>query len=145
MNAATNHPDYFRQDQSDGISPPDLTKVTTFAEHIVRARGKRTKYTSVSLDTGKITIFGDTAYRLLTVELLADAHPIVTHADLLAELQRVIEEEDKADRLRAVQAKRYAKLRKEALVDWLFDLRSVARKDTINWAKGQIQKYFAKV
>jgi len=72
--------------------------------------------------------------------LLADAHSIVTNADLLAELQRVIEEEDKADRQRAIQAKRYAKLRKEALVDWLFDLQSVARKDTINWAKGQIQK-----
>jgi len=47
MSTSRNHPDYFRQDQSDGISPPDLTKNTTFAEHIVRARGKRTKYTSV--------------------------------------------------------------------------------------------------
>ena len=31
--------DYFRRDQRNGISPPDLTKDSTYAEHIVHARG----------------------------------------------------------------------------------------------------------
>ena len=60
--------EYFRRDQSDGISPPDPSKVCTFAEHIVRARGKRTNYTSVSLDPSKIRDFGDALYRLKRAE-----------------------------------------------------------------------------
>ena len=68
-----------------------------------------------------------------------------SHDDLIAELNRVILEGDKAERLRAIQAKRYASRAKEALFDWQFNLRSVERKNVINWAKGQIQKYFGKV
>jgi hypothetical protein len=41
---------YFRRDQRDGVGPPDLSKVCTYAEHIVHARGKRTQFTSVSLN-----------------------------------------------------------------------------------------------
>ncbi len=139
------HPDYFRRDQCDGISPPDPTKDFTYAEHIVHARGKRTQYTSVSTDVGKIAIFGETTYRLLTPSVLVDGHRLVSHAELLAELQRVIQIGDKADRQRAIQAKRYATRAREALVEWQLILGSVERKDAINWAKGQIQKYFAKV
>ena len=36
----------------------------SYAEHIVHARGKRTRYTSVSLDLTKIKDFGDADYRL---------------------------------------------------------------------------------
>lgn len=51
--------EYFRRDQGDEISPPDLSKECSFAEHIVHARGKRTQYTSVSLDLAKIKDFGE--------------------------------------------------------------------------------------
>jgi len=57
---------YFRRDQRDGISPPDLSKVCTYAEHIVHARGKRTQFTSISLDLAKIRDFGDTERISLT-------------------------------------------------------------------------------
>lgn len=84
--------DYFRRDQRDGISPPDLSKESTFAEHIVHARGKRTRFTSVSLDLAKNKDFGDTDYRLERQKLLDDEHTLVEHESLLHELRRVIRE-----------------------------------------------------
>lgn len=38
--------DYFRGDRSSGITAPDLTKEVDYADHIVKARGKRTCFTS---------------------------------------------------------------------------------------------------
>jgi hypothetical protein len=145
MSETTAHPDYFRRDQDSGISPPDLTKDCTYAEHIVHARGKRTQFTSVSHDRTKITQFGETLYSLHTEAVLGSGHLLVTYDQLIAELQNVIQTGDKAERQRAIQAKRYAVRAKEALVDWRFDIQSVARKDRINWAKAQVQRFFQKV
>jgi len=80
---------YFRRDQRDGVCPPDLSKVCTYAEHIVHARGKRTQFTSVSLNLAKIKDFGDTDYRLNRERAEGDAHGVVEHEALLSELQRV--------------------------------------------------------
>ncbi len=80
---------YFRRDQRDGISPPDLSKVCTYAEHIVHARGKRTQFTSISLDLAKIRDFGDTNYRLKREDAEIEGHGVVEHEVLLTELQRV--------------------------------------------------------
>ena len=137
--------EYFRCDQRDGISPPDLSKDCTFAEHIVHARGKRTRFTSVSLDLTKIRDFGDTDYRLERQKLLDDQHRLVEHEVLIDELRRVIREGEKAERLRAVQALRYATKRKEGLVDWSFDITRVARKDLISWAESRVQPYFTRL
>jgi hypothetical protein len=136
---------YFRRDQRDGVSPPDLSKICTFAEHIVHARGKRTQFTSVALDLTKIRDFGDTDYRLKREETERDGHEIVEHESLVAELQRVIRLQDKAERQRAVQAPRYARERREGLVKWKFDTSGVDRKNLITWAAGKVQIYFAKV
>jgi hypothetical protein len=119
--------------------------VCTFAEHIVHAKGKRTQFTSVSLDLTRIKDFGDTSYRLKREETERDRHEVVEHEALLAELQRVAKEEEKAERQRAIQALRYARERKEGLVRWKFDTTGVDRKDLINWAYGRVQGYFAKV
>ena len=112
---------------------------------MVHARGKRTQYTSVSLDLSKIRDFGEAEY-LLDQQLTADdGHLLVDHDSLVAELRRVIREEDKAERVRAIQALRYAKRRKEGLVDWRFNTSSVARNDLITWAERHVQKYFKRV
>src|SRR5208337_1463997 len=87
---------YFRRDQKDGVSPPDLSKVCTYAEHIVRARGKRTQFTSVSLNLAKTRDFGDTDYRLNRERAEDDGHNVVEHEALLSELQRVARTEEKA-------------------------------------------------
>jgi hypothetical protein len=137
--------DYFRRDQREGISPPDLSKECTYAEHIVHARGKRTRFTSVSLDLRKIRDLGDTNYRLERQKLLDDQHALVEHESLLSELRRVIREGEKAERLRAVQALTYASRRKEGLVNWSFDVSRVARKDLISWAKVRVQPYFTRL
>ncbi len=71
--------EYYRRDQQDGISPPDLSKECSFAEHIVHARGKRTQFTSVSLDLSKIKDFGDADYRLDRQKTEGDGHRIVEH------------------------------------------------------------------
>jgi hypothetical protein len=136
---------YFRRDQRNGVSPPDLSKACTFAEHIVHARGKRTQLTSVSLDLTRIRDFGDADHRLRREETERDGHAVVEHEALLAELQRVANEEERAERQRAIQALRYARQRKEGLVKWNFDTSGVERKDLINWAFGKVQAYFAKV
>ena len=135
----------FRRDQRDGISPPDLSKESTYAEHIVHARGKRTRFTSLSLDLTKIRDFGDTNYRLERPKLLEDHHGLVEHEELLGELRRSIHEGEKADRLLAVQAMRYATKRREGLVSWSFDISRVARKDLLTWTAARIQVYFTRL
>jgi hypothetical protein len=123
--------EYFRRDQRAGISPPDLSKECTFAEHVVHARGKRTRFTSVSLDLTKIRDFGDANYKLDREKTCADAHSLVEHEALLAELSRVIREGEREERDRAARALAYATRRKEGLVSWSFNTSSVDRKDLI--------------
>lgn len=137
--------EYFRRDQRDGISPPDPSKECSYAEHIVRARGKRTKFTSVSLDPDKIRDFGDTLYRFKQDNAAADGHHLVEHVVLIRELRRVISEDEKHERARAIQALRYATARKEGLVSWSFSTAGIDRKDLISWATTKVQSYFSKV
>ena len=60
----------------------------------------------------KIRDFGDAEYVLDQAKTEADGHILVKHRELVGELRRVIQEEDKAERLRAIQALRYASRRK---------------------------------
>jgi hypothetical protein len=138
-------PDYFRGDQAAGTTAPDLSKDCTFAEHIVHARGKRTQFTSVSLDRTKIKDFGEVTYLYLRSGGAADGHSLVEHAALMAELRRVVHHEVKDERLRAIQALRYADRCKEGLVAWQFDISAVERKDLISWAYHKVQQYFRRV
>jgi len=133
---------YFRRDRSSGITPPDLAKRATYAEHIVRARGKRTQFTSVSLDASKIRDFGDALYRLKSEAAIADGHGLVDHEALLESLRQTVQSSDKADRARAIQAIRYARRRLEGLVHWQFDTKSVETKDLIRWASARVAPYF---
>jgi hypothetical protein len=137
--------EYFRRDQADGISPPDLSKECSFAEHIVHARGKRTQYTSVSLDLTKIKDFGETDYKLNRQKAEDDGHTLVEHEALIEELRRISREDERAERIRAVQALRYATRRKEGLVQWSFDSSGVLRKDLIAWAQPRITPYFTRL
>jgi hypothetical protein len=138
-------PDYFRRDQADGISPPDLAKDCSYAEHIVHARGKRTRYTSVSLSPDLIRDFGTTLYKLKRAQVVNDGHVLIEYNALVIALQQVAVKGDKADRERAIAALRYAKRRKEGLVEWQFNIASVPRKDIITWAMHHVQSYFVKV
>lgn len=136
---------YFRQDQADGITPPNLAVKCTYAEHIVRARGKKSQYTSVSLDKNKIRDFGPQTYFLVEDKLLSDSHSLVEHKDLLASLRQAAVSSDKAERNRAIQAQRYARRRMEGLVDWNFDIGQVDRKNLITWSKQSVQPYFLRI
>jgi hypothetical protein len=125
MSLAT-EPDYFRQDQDRGITAPNLAKRCDFAEHIVHARGKKTAFTSVSLDRDKIDDFGPTLYLALRSDIVGAGHALIEHADLIASLRESAASLDKAGRQMALRAIPYAKRRKEGLIDWKFDLSSVA-------------------
>jgi hypothetical protein len=125
-----------------GITPPDLAKLVTYAEHIVRARGKRTQFTSVSLDAAKIRDFGEALYRLRRDALVQDAHELVEHEVLLQSLQQTAKSSDKGERARAIQAVRYARRRREGLVKWNFDTSAVPPKDLIGWAAKRVTGYF---
>lgn len=137
--------DYYRGDQKTSITPPDLSKFCEYADHIVNARGKKTCFTSVSLDRGRIEMFGEIDYVLLRQKAEGDGHRLIEHDDLIASLQAAAQNEDKGARLKAIQALRYARLRKEALVDWKFDISHIPRKEVITWAYYQVQPYFRKV
>jgi len=141
----TAYPDYFRRDQERGITAPDLSKDCALAEHVVRARGKRTRFTSVSLDKTKIDDFGPSLYLALRPPIATDGHSIIEHSDLMAALRTSAASSDKAERVRALQAIRYAQRRKEGLIDWRFNLDGIERKDYVSFAYSSIQKYFSRV
>ena len=136
--------DYFRRDQRDGITPPDLSKECSYSDHIVHARGKRTSFTNVTLDLDRCRDFGECSYKLMRETAEADTHKIVEHEHLLAVLHRTVSEGEKGERLKALHALRYARMRREGLVDWNFDISRIERKEIISWANRQIQKYFAR-
>ena len=140
--SAAQLPEYFRRDQTHGITAPDLSKDCAHAEPVVRSRGKRTKFTSVSLDRDKIDDFGPSLYVALRPNLSADGHLVVEHISLMASLRNAAATGEKADRLKALQAIRYAERRREGLIDWKFDISSVQRKDLIRWPFSKVQKYF---
>ena len=137
--------DYFRRDRIEGISPPNLMKDCSYSEHIVRARGKKTQFTSVSLNPTRICCFGDALYMLLIDLLSGDGHELVEHDSLLQALRLEIEEGDKATRTRAIRALEYARRRSEGLVAWNFDISGVERKDLINWAAGIVGRFFQRM
>ncbi len=134
--------EYYRRDQKDGITAPNLARCCSYAEHIVSVRGKRDQYTSVSLSPHTIRVFGEQLYRLLQEPLLQAGHVLVEHECLLTSLRDVATSHDKAHRARAIQAIRYAKKRKEGLIEWKFETHSVATKDLITLAHTKVQKYF---
>lgn len=141
---APSHPYYFRRDQEGGITAPDLSKDCALADHIVRARGKRTRFTSVSLDKTKIDDFGPALYLALRPVITTDGHSIIEHPDLVAALRNSASSSDKAERVRAVQAMRYAQRRKEGVIDWRFNLDGIERKEYILFGYTAIQKYFSR-
>lgn len=120
---------YFRRDQKKGVSAPNLLRDCSYAEHIVHARGKRTRFTSVSLDPAKIRDFGDATYQLLEVDVNRDGHSMVEHNLLMAELRAIAQSGSQEDRPRALQAMRYARSRKEGIVDWQFRFDHIDRKE----------------
>lgn len=136
---------YFRRDQSSGVTAPDLAKSVTIAEHIVNARGKRTQFTSVSLDATRIRIFGDTTYKLKRPEVDEAGHTVIEHTVVVADLEEVVRTQDKADRARAISALQRARSRQEGLVQWRFNHSGVERKDLMTWSESRVQAFFSRV
>lgn len=136
--------DYYRGDRRSGITGPDLSKNVEYADHIVRARGKRTQFTSVSLSKDRIRDFGEQLYKFKQDEASHGGHSLVEHDALMNHLRAQAASQEKADKLKAVQALRYAKQRQEGLVNWSFDIDRIERKNLINWTETQIQPFFEK-
>lgn len=136
--------DYFRKDQANGISAPDLSKECTYAEHIVRARGKRTQLTSISQAPDKINDFGPILYQAIRESIDRDNHSLIEHKELMEQLRSAADANEKEERARAIQALRYAKRRLEGLIEWNFPISGIDRKDLITWAFRKVQEYFEK-
>ncbi len=137
--------DYFRRDQSGGITAPDLTKVCSPSDHIVRARGKRTNFTSVSLSRDRIEVFGESTYLLRRAKLTRDKHVLIEHGHLLGMLRETCRTKDKHERARALRALGYARIRAEGPVDWRFDTSRLQPSEVITWTWSHVQPYFKKV
>jgi hypothetical protein len=67
------------------------------------------------------------------------------HEELIANLTGVAKAETKAERNKALQALRYARLRREGIVTWTFETASVPRKDLITRAFDHVQPFFRRV
>lgn len=132
---------YYRGDQASGITGPNLAKNCTFAEHICRARGKRTQFTSISLEPNSVRDFGDIIYKLRRPETDADGHQTIEHEALLESPRGTIKEAVRAERQQAILALRRASLRREGLIRWQFQIPSNTT-DLITWAEQQVQPYF---
>ena len=136
--------EFFRCDQADLVTGPNLANTTSYAEHIVHARGKRTQFTSLSEDATKIREFGPQLWKLLLAVAKQNNHTILGHQDLMAALRRELDSEDDAASELALRAIPRAKKRVEALIVWNFDVPAAVKKNPINWATTQIQKFFIK-
>lgn len=137
--------EYFRQDQRDEVTPPNLGKESSYAEHIVHARGKRTRYTSLSTDPTCIRDFGPQLWRFHEAPAAADGHRVLPHDALLTALRQELNSQDPAAQDLAARALPRAPKRKEALVLWDFDVSRVSRKELSDWARPHVQKYFSRV
>ena len=138
--------DYFRRDQTDGITPPNLGDRSTYAEHIVHARGKRTRFTSLSTDPASIVDFGPALWRLLQPNIYDDGHGVIGHDALLSALRAdASSSSDPLTRELASRALPRAIRRREALVTWNFDVSRILRKDISEWARPHVRPYFSRV
>lgn len=138
-------PGYYRRDQADGVTPPNLAdEESTYAEHIVHARGKRTRFTSLSDDPSTIADFGPQLWRLRQLELRDGGHR-VEHHDALIQALRVQTGDARPDvRQLARKALQRAQKRREALVIWCFNISGVAPKALPEWARPHVRPYFAR-
>jgi hypothetical protein len=137
--------EYFRRDQVDGITPPNLADLSSVAEHVVHARGKRTRFTSLSLDPSTIVDFGPQLWRLLQPKLMDEGHGIVEHDSLVRALRdEVRSASDPVAQDLAARALPRVIRRREALVSWSFDLSRVARKELSEWARPHVRPYFVR-
>ena len=134
----------FRRDQSDAISPRNLADESTYAEHVVHARGKRSRYTAVSKDPDAIRDFGPQLWAADRPRLRADAHRVVDHETLATHLRDEVQSGDPDARELAARALVRVLRRKEALVHWTFDHAGVERKDLITWAATRVRNYFTR-
>jgi len=138
-------PDLFRRDQESDVSPPNLADTSSFAEHIVHRRGKRTRFTSVSLDPMSIRDFGDRLWKLVQPRVWDDGHVQVSHDDLVKALRAELQSGDEDAKEIAARALPRAIARREALVDWRLNPgSSVERKDLLSWALTKVRQYFVK-
>src|SRR5437879_5233590 len=136
-------PDLFRRDQTNGISGPNPDDPSSFAEHIVHARGKRTRFTSVSTSAEAIRDFGEQLWKLTQPKVTDEGHTIVDHQSLVQQLRHDLEAGDDRARELAARALPRARKRLEALVDWRYDLMgTVERKDRITRAEAYVRAYF---
>jgi len=136
--------DLYRRDQTDGISPPNLGDRSTYAEHVVHARGKRTRYTSVSEDPARIHDFGQQLWKLRQPEVQGAGHLVVVHTALLARLQADLRGGDPDLRELAARAIPRVRRRLEALVDWRFDITRIDQKEIVNWVIAQVRPFFTR-
>lgn len=86
--------------------------------------------------------FGPVLYEALTKELKSNGHRLIDHQTLINSLREAAKGGDKQDRVRAVQALRYASRRREGLVIWSLDHSLIDRKNVFEWTRSKISPYF---
>jgi hypothetical protein len=134
----------FGRDQVDTVSGPNPDDTSNYAEHVVHARGKRTRFTSVSTSRDAIRDFGNQLWKLVQPKVTDDGHVVVTHEQLLQELRDLLHGDDERASELAARALPRSIRRREALVDWRYKTDGIERKDRISWAERYVREYFTR-
>ena len=110
----------------------------------MHARGKRTRYTSVSTSQNAIRDFGEQLWKLTQPKVTDAGHIVISHEELLRALRTILEADDDRQRELAARAIPRVNRRKEALVDWQFAVDRIERKDRMVWAENQVREFFTR-
>lgn len=91
--------DYYRKDHPKGITPinPDFEK--DVVEHITKARGTKTRYTSVSNSLLSIRWVNGVGYKVVTEKVLTDSHEILNYDYLLELLTKEFQDSARKKRI----------------------------------------------
>lgn len=132
---------HYRGDQDKGITAPNLGLDVTFAEHVVKARGRKSNYTSVSENRAAAQIFGK-VYTLDEIGLRNDGHQLFCSISIQKSLQDTIKSGGPQAQLALRAVPRVAK-NSECLIKWDFKIPSkFTGGSLISWTYNTIQKYF---
>lgn len=101
-------------------------------------------FTSVSTSKDAIRDFGEQLWKLTQPKVTDDGHVLVMHEQLLHALRALLHDNDDRTRELAARALPRSIRRREALVDWRYNVDGIERKDRISWAERYVSAYFTR-
>lgn len=121
-----------------GINPNNRVSIV---DHITKARGEKTQYTSVSDELQKLDQFQGVPWECNAIHIAQDLHIVIDFNTLIGLIQSSTERNTKKARART-----HATRAREHLIEWSFSLPSNLNSSTrITWLEKKITTYFKRI